>query len=319
MQAVRYHEHGGTEVLGVEEVDRPAPGHGEVLVEVAASSVNPVDTKFREGGAFEPGDLPWIPGCDVAGTVAETGAGVTDFETDDRVFGTGLSLDRPGACAEYVAVPTELLAHLPESVDAGTAAATALVGVTAWESLIEACGLRPADTCLVHGGSGGVGHVAVQLAAATGATVTTTASTAYHDRLRRLGADEVFDYRRDDLAAAVTDAGRPDAILDHRVDEYADFDARVATQDADVAVIGNQRPAATIENVPRWRGKSLSMHHVSMFNTPDTGAVLARLGTLMAEGTLSAVVAREYSLEAVAEAHRAVVADSYLGKLVVTL
>jgi NADPH2:quinone reductase len=317
MQAVRYHEHGGTDVLAVQDVERPTPDDDEVLVEVGVAAVNPVDAKFREGGTFEPAGLPWIPGSDVAGTVVETGADVTGYEAGDRVFATGLGKDRPGTCAEYVTVPTDLVAHLPDGVDMETGAATALVGVTAWQSLIAACGLRPADTCLVHGGSGGVGHVAVQLAATTGATVTTTASTGYHERLRELGADTTLDYRREDLAAAVVDAGRPDVILDHRFDEYLPFDTRVAAQNGQVAIIGNDGPRATFENIPRSRGKGLSMHHVSMFNTPDMAAVLERLATLLADGEVGAVVARRYALDDVAEAHRAVAEDSFLGKLVV--
>ena len=316
MQAVRYHEHGGTDVLAVEEVDRPSPGDDEVLVAVKAAGINPVDTYFREG-AYDPGTLPWIPGSDVAGTVAAVGEDVTAFSVGDRVFGTGLGNQLPGTCAEYVTAPTELLAHLPESVEFETGAATALVGVTAWQALVDACSLRVAENCLIHGGSGGVGHAAVQLAAAAGARVTTTASTGYHDRLRELGADAVLDYRREDLTEAIVDAGRPDVILDHRLDDYLALDTDVATQGGQIAAIGNEAQAATFENVPQCRGKALSVHHVSMFNTPDIGAVLSNLAGLMADGELTGVVARRYSLDDVAEAHRAVLADSYLGKLVV--
>jgi len=162
-----------------------------------------------------------------------------------------------------------------------------------------------------------VGHVAVQLAATAGATVTTTASTGYHDQLRELGADHVVDYRRDDLQEAVTEAGAPDVILDHRLDEYLAFDAEVAARGARIGAIGNEDPAATFADVPRCRSKALSVHHVSMFNTPDIGAVLADLASLVADGDLQAVVARRYDLDDVAEAHRAVLEDSYLGKLVV--
>ena len=316
MQAVRYHEHGGRNVLAVEEVDRPTPEAESVVVDVAAASVNPVDTYFREG-SYEPAELPWIPGADVAGTVVETGSDVTDVAEGDRVFATGLGNDLPGTCAEQVAVPTDQLAHLPAGIDAKTGAAVALVGGTAWQSLVAACGLEPGERCLVHGGSGGVGHVAVQLAAATGARVTTTASTGYHDRLRELGADAVFDYRRDDLAEAVTEAGEPDVILDHRLDEYLAFDADVAAHGGRIAAIGNESTSATFENVPRCRGKALSVHHVSMFNTPDLSAVLERLATLLEDDELTAVVAREYGLDDVDEAHRSVMEDSYLGKLVV--
>ncbi|WP_302080688.1 NADPH:quinone reductase [Salinibaculum rarum] len=318
MQAVRYHEHGGSDVLQVDDVDRPEPADDDVLIEVEAAGVNPVDTYFREG-AYEPASLPWIPGSDVAGTVAAVGEDVTDFAVGDRVFGTGLGNSRQGTCAEYVAAPTDLLAHLPDGVDFVTGAATALVGVTAWQTLVDACSIRPANTCLIHGGSGGVGHVAVQLAAASGATVTTTASTGYHDRLRELGADTVLDYRRDDLDEAVVDAGRPDVILDHRLDEYLSFDTDVAAHGGNIGAIGNESLSATFENVPQCRSKALSVHHVSMFNTPDISYVLSKLATLMADGNLSSVVARRYALENVDEAHRAVLEDSYLGKLVVEL
>jgi len=315
MEAVRFREHGGPEVLGVEEVDRPDPGEDEVLLEVEAAAVNPVDSYFREG-SYPPGALPWIPGSDAAGTVAAVGDGA-GYEVGDRVFATGLGNSDPGTCAEYVAVPEDLLAPLPDGVDFATAAAVALVGVTAWQSLVAACDLRPADRALVHGASGGVGHVAVQLADAAGARVTATASPAYHDRLVDLGADDVFDYRRDDLQAAVAAAGRPDAVLDHRLDDYLGFDAEVAAHGATVAAIGNEGPSATFEDVPACRGKELTVDHVSMFNTPDMGGVLARLGRLVADGELTAVVAREYDLSGVGEAQRAVMEDSFLGKLVV--
>lgn len=317
VQAVRYHEHGGTEVLCVEEIQRPSPGYGEVLVEVDTAAVNPVDAKFREGGTFTPGGLPWTPGSDVAGLVAETGGGVTEFDEGDRVFATGLGNTRQGTCAEYVTVPTDLLAHLPTGVSMETAGATALVGVTAWQSLIEAAGLRPAETCLVHGGSGGVGHVAVQLGAVAGASVTTTASPTYHDRLRELGADSAFDYRRDDLEQAVSGAGAPDVILDHRYDEYLPLDTRVAARNGRIAIIGNQSLEATHDDVPRCRGKSLSMHHVSMFNTTDISDVLTEIASLIADRDFGAVVARRYSLDDIGDAHRAVLEDSYFGKLVV--
>ena len=316
MQAVQFNEYGDRDVLAVTEVPRPEPERRGVVVAVESAAINPVDTYFRTG-SYEPASLPWIPGSDLAGVVEAVGEDVESFAVGDRVFGTALGKDEPGTCAEYVAVPEDKLAHLPGSVSYEAGAALALVGVTAWQSLIDACGLQPADTALVHGGSGGVGHVAIQLAAATGARVTTTASTGYHDRLRQLGADDVFDYRRDDLEAAIVDAGSPDVILDHRLDEYLAFDAEVAAHGGDVAAIGNESPSATFEDVPRCRGKALSVHHVSMFNTPDISAVLDRLGRLAADDELSPVIARRYTLDNVDEAHRAVLEDSYLGKLVV--
>ncbi|MFB6308367.1 MAG: NADPH:quinone reductase [Haloarculaceae archaeon] len=316
MRAIRYHGHGGSDVLEVESIERPTPGHGEVLVAVEAAAVNPVDTYFREG-SYEPASLPWIPGSDCAGVVDAVGPGVDDYSVGDRVFATGLGNDHSGTCAECVVVATDHLARLPETVSFETGAAVALVGVTAWRALIDACGLDPAETCLVHGGSGGVGHVAVQLAATAGARVTTTATPGYHSHLYGLGADAVFDYDRDDLADAVVGAGRPDVILDHRLDDYLSFDADVAAEGGRIAAIGNTDASATFADVPRCRSKALSVHHVSMFNTPDYGAVLERLARLLEDGDLTAEIARRYDLEEVPEAHRAVVGDSYLGKLVV--
>ena len=315
MQAIRYHEHGGPDVLELEEIPRPEPGPGELLVRVEAAAVNPVDTYFRDG-SYEPEDLPWIPGSDVAGVVEATGP-ATGYEPGDRVFATALGRDRQGTCAEYVVVPEELAATVPEGVDPVEAAAAALVGVTAWQSLLAACDLEPGERALIHGGSGGVGHVAVQLAAACGADVTTTASSRYHDRLRELGAETVLEYGRTDLEAAVTDAGAPDVILDHRLDEYQGFDVRVAAFGCQIAAIGNESLEATVPNVPAARSVALSVHHVSMFNTPDISAILDRLARLLERGDVRPVVAERYALADVADAHRDVMGESFFGKLVV--
>ncbi|MHC3439913.1 quinone oxidoreductase family protein [Natrialbaceae archaeon A-gly3] len=315
MRAVRYHEHGGPDVLRVEDVSRPEPGAEELLVAVEAATVNPVDTYFREG-SYPPGELPWVPGSDVAGVVEEAGE-ETDLEVGDRVIATALGNDHQGTCAEYAVVPEEFAAPLPESVGFETAAAGALVGVTAWQSLIAACGLEPGQRVLIHGGNGGVGHIAVQLAATTGADVTTTASPDYHDRLEALGAETVLDYARDDLEDAILEAGEPDAILDHRLDDYLGLDCRVAGFNANVAAIGNTDSKATFPNVPAARGKALTVHHVSMFNTPDIGGVLERLVRLYERGDIEPVVDRTYALEGVADAQTAVLEESVFGKLVV--
>ena len=319
MRAVRYHEHGGPDVLTVDEIDRPEPGDDEVLVAVEAAGINPVDTYFREG-SYEPAALPMIPGSDLAGVVESVGPDVTDFEAGDRVFGTALGNNHQGTCAEFAVAPTDRIAHLPDLVSFDEGAAVALVGVTAWRALIDHADLRPAETCLVHGGSGGVGHVAVQLAAATGARVVTTASEDHHDHVRDLGADTTLDYRRDDLANAVIEAADgegPDAILDHRLDDYLQFDADVAATGARIVGIGNEDVAAGFENVPAARAKELTYVLMSMFNTPDVSAVLERLARLMAAGDLAAEIAGVYDLDEVAEAQRAVLEDSFVGKLVV--
>ena len=315
MRAVRYHEHGGSDVLQVDDIDRPEPEPGEVRVEVRAAGVNPVDTYFREG-SYQPPELPMIPGSDFAGVVDAVGEEVEAFEPGDRVFGTGLGNDRQGTYAEHAVAPTDRLAHLPDDASFAEGAAVALVGVTAWRALVDHAELEPAETCLVHGGNGGVGHVAVQIAVASGAKVLTTASEDSHADLTELGADATFDYARDDLADAVVAAGRPDAILDHRLDDYLDFDAEVGTRGVRVVGIGNTQPEAGFDNIAAARAKEMQLQLMSMYNTPDMSAVLEKLARLMDAGDLRPEVAREYDLDQAAEAQEAVLDDSFLGKLV---
>ncbi|MFB6160032.1 MAG: NADPH:quinone reductase [Haloferacaceae archaeon] len=318
MRAVRYHEHGGPDVLRVEEVDDPEPGDHEVVVDVAAAGVNPVDTYFREG-AYSPYTLPISPGVDVAGEVSAVGDGVEGYDPGDRVVGTGLSRDHQGACAERVAVPTDRLAHLPDAADLVEAGAAGVVAVTAFRALVDHAGLEPAEAALVHGGSGGVGHAAVQIAAATGADVVTTAAPRYHDRVEALGADRALDYDRDDLRAAVRDGtdGGADVVLDHRLDDYLQFDADVAAHGARVVGIGENDPEVGFTNDGVARGKDLRYQFMSMFNTPRLADPLERVAHLLGTGDLRIEVARTYDLDEVARAHRDVMESSVFGKLVV--
>jgi len=317
MRAVRYHDHGGPDVLTVDSIDPPEPGHGELRIDVRAAGVNPVDTYFREGAYPVPG-LPMIPGSDAAGVVGAVGPGVEGFAEGDRVFATGLGNGRQGTYAEEVVAPAEWCARLPEAVTFGEGAAVALVGVTAWQAFVAHADIDPGERVLVHGGSGGVGHVAVQLAAAMGAAVTTTARPEYADHLAGLGADSVVDYRQDhdDLAAAIRDAGAPDVVLDTFADRYLGLDAEVAAEGARIVLIGNEGPEASLPMGP-GKSKELGVQVMSMYNTPDIGAVLDRLATLMVRGELAPDIARRYPLEDAGEAQRAVLEESFLGKLLV--
>ena len=318
MRAAKLHEHGGPEVLAVEDVERPEPGHGEVLVEVAAAGVNPVDTSSRDGDYTRVG-LPFTPGVDVSGTVAAVGEGVADLAEGDAVFGTGIgSAAHQGAYAEYAVVPQDRLVVLPEGVDLVEAGAAGVAAGTAWRALVEHADLRPTEHCLVHGGSGGVGHASVQIAAATGATVVTTASPDYHDRLSELGADVVLDYGRDDLADAVREAsdGGVDVVLDHRLDDYLQFDANVSATGARVVGIGENDGAVGFDAVGAARSKDVSYQFMSLFNAPSLAAILESVGSLMAGGELTIDVERSYDLDDAADAQRDVMAESFLGKLV---
>lgn len=318
MRAVRYHEHGGPDVLQVDEIERPEPGPEDVLLEVAAAGINPVDTYFREG-SYAPAALPMTAGVDAAGTVVEVGDRVEGFEVGDPAFATGLGRDREGTYAEYVAVPEDRIAPLPPGVDLVDAGAAGNVAVTAWRALIDHANIEPAEACLIHGGNGGVGHVAVQLAAATGAHVVATAKPRYHDRLAELGADAVVDYEREDLADAVREAtrGGADVILDHRLHEYLQFDAEVAARNARVIGIGEKEPAVGFERSAAARAIELRLQMMIMFNAPRIANPLARLAYLLDRGDLSIEIARTYDLEGASEAHRDVFEESFFGKLVV--
>ena len=321
MRAVRYHEAGGPEVLELEDVERPDPGPGEVLVETEAASVNPVDAKFRAWGVPS---MTKTTGSDLAGTVAAAGAGV-DYAAGDRVFATGLHTDRfaGGSFADYVVVPTDLLASLPEGVTFAEGAAVALVGVTAWRAFVDHAGLEPGATAFVHGGNGGVGHVAVGLADALGATPAATARPDHHDAVRGFGAETVLDYGREDLAEAARDAmgGGADAVLDHMPGRYFGTDVALAAQEGDVAVIAGEE--ATLPDVTAARSRELTLHLMSMSNLathlelPDMAPILTRLGRLLAEDRLEVAIDRTHSLAEAAEAHRAVIEESVVGKIVV--
>ena len=319
MRATRLQEHGGPEMLEVVEIDRPDPGTAELLVEVAAAGVNPVDTYFREG-SYAPVELPFTPGVDVAGVVAGVGAGVEGVETGDRVVGTGIgNADYQGAYAEYATIPADRVVVLPEDVDPTEAGAAGVAAVTAWRALIDHADLDPAEHCLIHGGAGGVGHAAVGIAAAVSARPIATAAPQYHDAVAGLGAETVLDYARDDLGDAIREAsgGGVDAVLDHRLDEYLQFDAEVAGEGARVVGIGENSPETGFTNVGVARSKDVSYQFMSMFNTPDLRVPLRGVAHLMSTGALDIEIARTYDLSEAGEAQRAVLEDSFLGKLAI--
>jgi NADPH:quinone reductase-like Zn-dependent oxidoreductase len=319
MRAVRFHEHGGSDVLQVEDVDTPDPAADEVLVEVDGAGVNPVDTYIREG-ATDPFTLPMIPGIDAGGTVAAVGESVSGFEVGDPVYGTGIGKNHYGGYAEYAAVPEDRLVGLPAGVDTATAGGAGVVSVTAWRALIDHANLQAADVCLIHGGSGGVGHAAVQIAAAAGAQVITTAAPAYHDELFDLGADVALDYSRPDLETAVQDAGDGgvDVIVDHRLGEYLQFDADVANVGCRVIGIGENATAVGFDRSSATRRKDLQLTMMTMFNTPDFRVPLEKIAYLMGDGDIEIRVADTYNLEDAAAAQQDVMGDSFLGKLLIT-
>jgi len=197
MKAIRIHKFGGTEVLKLEDVERPSPAQDEVLVRVYASGVNPVDWVVRNGGNdfLRPLlKLPLIPGWDAAGIVEETGSGVTDFKKGDAVYGVP-NFPGDGSYAEYCVGKASQFALKPNNISFNEASAVPLAALTAWTGVFGCGKLKAGQHILVNGASGGVGSFAVQFAKAAGAHVTGVASTKNLDYIKQLGADEVIDYR----------------------------------------------------------------------------------------------------------------------------
>lgn len=315
MRAIRLHEHGGPDVLTLDDIERPEPGIGEVRIDAEAIGVNPVDTYFRSG-AYPVPELPFVPGSDVAGTVGAVGPGVEEFDVGDRVYATGLGNGRQGTYAEACLAPVDLVAPLPESVSAAEGAALSLVGMTAWQAFVEHAGVEPGETVLIHGASGGVGHVAVQLAETMGGRVVATASEAYHGQLADLGADVTIDYHRDDLQERIAAAGPPDVILDTRFDEYLQLDAEVAAERARVVCIGNATESAGFDDANVAKAKDITYQFMSMYNTPYKSRVLSRLATLADRKSVMPTIHRHYDLADAADAQQDVLEESFLGKLV---
>lgn len=319
MRAARYHEFGGSDVLTVEDVPEPEPGPGEALVEVRAAGVNPIDAKLREGIVSPAPDLPHVAGVDLAGVVSAVGAGV-DLSPGDRVFGTGFGWRDPGTFAEYAAVPADRLATLPESASFVAAGASAMVLSTAFRSLVTRGDLAAADTCLVHGGAGGVGHVAVQLAASAGATVVATGRESDAEVIRGFGADSVVDYREDDLGAAIRDAVGPvDVVLETHLGANLHADLTALGRGGRVVAIGQGEPVTLDPGTALGAMfDDADLRFAStMASTDDHRRVLERCARLLAAGSVSPTVAATYPLDGAAEAMDHAVRSGVTGKVVI--
>jgi NADPH:quinone reductase-like Zn-dependent oxidoreductase len=195
MKAVRIHNYGGPEVLKFEDAPRPQPAVGELLIQVHAAAVNPIDWKIRQGRlkGRTTYSLPLILGWDVSGTVEATGPGVTRFQKGDEVF-TRPDIARNGAYAEYIVVRESEVALKPKSLDHLHAAAIPLAALTAWQALFDVGGLSTGQKALIHAAAGGVGSLAIQLAKWKGAHVIGTASGRNQSFITELGVDEAIDY-----------------------------------------------------------------------------------------------------------------------------
>jgi NADPH:quinone reductase-like Zn-dependent oxidoreductase len=306
MRAAVIHSYGEPDVVQTAEIDDPLVGPDSVLVEVAASGVNPVDWKVVSGalqGAF-PTQLPMVPGWDVAGTVTAVGPAITDVAVGDRIaaYARKDSIEH-GTYAELVAVPRRALAHVPDGVELTTAGALPLAGLTA-EQLLDAAQVGEGETVLVHAASGGVGSFAVQLAVLRGARVIGTASEANHEYVRGLGAEPVSygDGLIDHVRAVAPDG--VDAVID-----LVGGDALGATPQL---LRSGGRVASVIEadTVKELGGTYVFVH-------PDA-AMLTRLLQLVADGSLKVEIAQTFPLERAGDALAAVKDGHTRGKVVIT-
>lgn len=211
MKAVRMHDYGKSDVLVYEDVPRPEPKAGEVLVKVHAAGVNPVDWKVRAGLLGKAKSrLPMTLGGEIAGVVEGCGADVKSFKAGDEVWSL-LPLTRWGGYAEYAVVPESELARKPKSLDFVHAAGVPLAALTAWQALIDTAGLKEGQSVLIQAGAGGVGHFAVQIAKARGAKVYATASKNHLEFLKQLGVDVGIEYQSQKFEEVAKDV---DVVLD---------------------------------------------------------------------------------------------------------
>ncbi len=284
MKAVRIHEYGNSGVLKYEDAPVPEIGPDEVLVRVRACGVNPVDWKIREGYMAQMGRtiLPLTLGWDVAGTVEKTGTLVKRFRQGDPVF-CRPDTSRNGGYAEFAAVKTIEMAMAPESLSPEQAAGFPLAAQTAWMALFEVGGLRPGQSVLIHGASGGVGTFAVQLARATGAKVVGTTSGKNFGMVKSLGADQIIDYTKEDFSKSVSGL---DMVLDTiGGDTQARSWSVLRKGGVLVSTVGADEKAASAHGV---FGKS--------FMLQANGARLEELGRLADAGVITAVIEKVFPL-----------------------
>ncbi|MEP7072037.1 MAG: NADP-dependent oxidoreductase [Verrucomicrobiota bacterium] len=302
MKAVVIRQNGGPEVLKVEEVARPEPKDDEVLVRVIAASVNPVDTYMRQG-MRRAVDSPTILGYDIAGVVEKTGAQASKFKAGDAVYAY-LAVPRGGGYAEYAIAKEGEMALKPGQIDFEKAAAVPLAATTAWQALVDTAKIAPGQTVLIHGGSGGVGCFAVQIAKARGAKVIATASTANQDLLKQLGVDQQIDYSTTKFQDVVKDV---DVVLNNvRGDTLANSYGVVKKGGIIVSITGEPDAAECAKY--EIRGIGLMAH-------PDA-QVLEELTKLIEGNKLTPIVSQTLPLAEIAEAHRQIETHHTRGKIV---
>lgn len=307
--AVRLKRFGGREVLEVEAIDAPQPVDDEVLVRVVAASANPVDYKIREGKypVYKESDLPITLGRDLAGVIEAVGTRAHDMLSQgDPVFAF-IGPDR-GAQARFVVVKATELVAAPRSIDLIHAAAVPLAAITAWQGLFDHGGLSQGQTVLIHGGAGGVGHLAIQLAKARGATVFTTCSADDLDFVRGLGADTAIDYKAERFEDVVHDA---DVVFDLIAGE---------TQERSWAVLREGGiMVSTLQEPDKAKAAAHKARAAPRYTAQPNAEQLKDVADLIDAGKVEVVVSQTYPLDDVATVHQQLEEAHVRGKIVLTL
>ena len=328
MRAMVQREHGAPDVLHLEDLPEPSLRDTDVLVEVHATSVNPVDTKVR-ARATVPREWPLLLGYDVSGVVVRCGPRATQWKPGDEIFAAP-NLFRPGANAEYVALDARSAARKPATLDHATAAVLPLVSQTAWEALHLRARIQPGQAVLIHAGAGGVGHVAVQLAKLHGCRVIATAgreeSLAFCRDVVR--ADEVIDYRRQDVVQAVqaltAGKGVPVAFDTVGGDVFVQCLDCVGVNGHVVTILGGSTDLKQRGQALLYRNVTISYEFMGIPTAHEIepqrpGEILATIAKLADAGGLRPEVRHRFPLERLADAHRQVETGRTVGKVSVTI
>ena len=321
MHAVLATEPGGPDVLRLTDVPDPEPGPGEVLIDVAASAVNRADLLQRQGFYPPPEGVSDVPGLECSGVVAEVGEGVTTYAVGDPVC----ALLAGGGYATRVTVPVGQVMPIPEGVDLVTAASLPEVACTVWSNVFMVAGLRAQETFLVHGGAGGIGTMAIQLAAAYGARVAATAGSP--EKLltcRELGAELAIDYREQDFVAEVQALGGADVILDNMGAKYLGRNVDALATEGRLVVIGMQGGTKGELDLGRLLAKRGAVIATSLRSRPAEdkaaicAAVVEHVWPLVADGRVRPMIHASYPLAQAARAHTVLEESSHVGKVLLT-
>jgi putative PIG3 family NAD(P)H quinone oxidoreductase len=325
MRAVVATEPGGPEVLTVTDLDDPAPGPGEVVLDVAAAGLNRADLLQRQGFYPPPPGASEVIGMECSGTVAALGEGVTGWSVGDEVC----ALLAGGGYAEKVAVPAGQLMPLPAGVGLVEAAALPEVACTVWSNLVMAARMQPGETLLVHGGAGGIGSFAIQLAAELGVTVLTTAGTAEkRDFCRALGADVAIDYHEEDFVAVAQERGGVDVLLDNMGATYLARNVDALADGGRLTIIGLQGGTKAELDINALMRKRASVIGTTLRSRPTDGPrgkaaicaeVVEHVWPLVASGAIRPIIDRTYPLDQAGAAHERMTSGEHTGKLLLTV